>query len=476
MSKTPDRTGTDPESPPFRFRLEKAAFRVGTRRILPGTDWTIRPGEQWLVWGPNGAGKTTLAGAVAGEVPVVEGRRRFGGGGKRPVVANVSFDETVRLSAREDERDLARDFAGRPGDQLTAGQAVDGPDAEAALGLAGMRHLVDRPVRSLSSGEARKLLIARALARRPELLILDEPFDGLDHEARRHLARVVEGIMADGVQVVLITHRTAEILPGITHVIELSDGRVAYAGPLDGWPRPPEPGHRRPGGSHGSGGAPGEPLLRLEGVRVAYGPRTVFDGLDWVVRRGERWAVAGPNGAGKTTLIRLVSGDHPQAYANRIFLFGRRRGSGESVWEIKGRIGLVSPELQIRYRRRMSGIDVAVSGFFDSVGLYRMATPDQRAAAGKWFDRLGIVHLAEERFDRMSTGQRRMILLARAMVKRPELLILDEPCQSLDAANRHRVLEIVDRMAPGLEALVFVTHHPDELPRCITHTLTLPVS
>jgi molybdate transport system ATP-binding protein len=193
------------------------------------------------------------------------------------------------------------------------------------------------------------------------------------------------------------------------------------------------------------------------------------------VRRGENWFVQGPNGSGKTTLLSLVCGDHPQAYANDIRLFGVPRGSGESIWDIKRRIGLLSTEFQIAYRREASGLEVVVSGFHDSIGLYERTSPAEEASARELLGLLGLEELAKLDFGALSGGQQRLVLLARAMVKRPELLVLDEPCQGLDPANRGLVLAMIDRIVAGTTAdLIYVSHHRDELPRCLTHLLELP--
>ena len=154
--------------------------------------------------------------------------------------------------------------------------------------------------------------------------------------------------------------------------------------------------------------------------------------------------ILGPNGSGKTTLLNLITADNPQAYANRIYLFGRRRGSGESIWDIKQRIGIVSSEFQIRYRKPITAFEVVLSGFFDSVGLYRHASAGQKQMAEQWMAVLGIAHKSDKIFNQLSYGEQRMVLLARAMVKMPLMLILDEPCQGLDRTNRHRILEAID--------------------------------
>jgi molybdate transport system ATP-binding protein len=212
----------------------------------------------------------------------------------------------------------------------------------------------------------------------------------------------------------------------------------------------------------------------MRNVTVQYGSQTVFKGLNWMVAKDENWAVTGPNGSGKTTLLQLITGDQPQAYANEIYLFGRRRGSGESIWEIKQRLGLVSSEFQIGYRKPLRAFDVVLSGFFDSVGLYRHASTLQRHVTRQWITYLGLRHLQDLRFDLLSYGERRMLLLARAMVKAPELLVLDEPCQGLDPANRRIILACIDTIAAqATTQILYVTHFSEELPTCITHHLDL---
>jgi molybdate transport system ATP-binding protein len=212
----------------------------------------------------------------------------------------------------------------------------------------------------------------------------------------------------------------------------------------------------------------------MEAVSVCYDGVQVLSGVSWTVRAGERWVLLGPNGAGKTTLLSLILGDNPQAYANRISLFGQPRGSGESIWEIKARIGWVAPELESYIPPRTPCLDVACSGFFDSVGLFRPPTPGQRAAAAGLMERIGLRSLAAAPFGSVSGGQKRAVLVARALVKKPALLVLDEPCQGLDAAQRERILALVDSQAAGGgTALIYVTHDPLALPRSTTHLLRL---
>jgi molybdate transport system ATP-binding protein len=215
-------------------------------------------------------------------------------------------------------------------------------------------------------------------------------------------------------------------------------------------------------------------LLELRKVRVSYDGMPILNGITWEVRQGEHWALLGPNGAGKTTLLSLILADNPQAYANHVVLFGKRRGSGETIWDIKRRVGWVSPELHQHYPRRFSCLDVVCSGYFDSVGLFRWVTPEQRRSAETLLRDLGMAEHAESPFGSISQGEQRMTLLGRALVKRPPLLVLDEPCQGLDEGHRRRFIDTVDTLGQrGESTIVYVTHDWGELPRVITHALLL---
>jgi molybdate transport system ATP-binding protein len=211
----------------------------------------------------------------------------------------------------------------------------------------------------------------------------------------------------------------------------------------------------------------------MKDTTVRYGNLVVLDRLSWTMRGGENWAILGPNGAGKSTLAKLILGENLQAYANQIFLFGMRRGSGETIWEIKKRIGVISAELQVQYRKKMSALDVIASGFYDSIGLYQAPTGEQKEAVKLWVDLLDIKDLAKEAYHQLSFGQRRMILLARAMVKSPALLIADEPCQGLDVANRRRILKILEKIGETKTRLLYITDRRDEILNCITHVMLL---
>jgi molybdate transport system ATP-binding protein len=470
-------------------RLEAVTLRVGRRRLLAGTSWEIRAGQQWVLAGPNGAGKTSLAGALVGRVPVVAGRRRLGAGATSGLrTAMLTFDLLRREALRALNREEARTFTGHPADDFTVARFLEvsggGTEGEGWARRLGLKHLLARPLAALSNGERRQVVILQALRQRPHLMVLDEPFEGLDAAAHGRIRALLDSLLETGTQVVLITHRREEIPPRMTHLIHLAGERVTYCGPLAAAPEevfsgaagqaPPCLPAGLPQGAGVSGDARPQELVRMEGVRVAFGAREILRDLNWRMRRGEHWGICGSNGAGKTTLLKLICGDHPQAYANRVHVFGQPRGSGESIWELKAPIGMVGPELQVAYRGATPCGDVILSSFFDSSGLYRHPTPAQREAARRWAMNFGVAHLMGQPFQTASSGEQRLVLIARAMVKVPTLLLLDEPCQGLDGANRARVLGAVEAIAArGLTGVVYVTHREDEWPACITHRLTL---
>jgi molybdate transport system ATP-binding protein len=336
-------------------------------------------------------------------------------------------------------------------------------------------------MRHLSTGELRKVLIARALMKSPRLLVLDEPFGGIDASSREELKVLLDELTREGVQMVLVSHRADEIPAAIGHVLCVKDGRVVLQGRreevISGWQRmvdedeslaPCLPREDRPAAK-----AP-EILVEMKGVTIRFDDITILDNLDWTVKRGENWALLGPNGAGKTTLLSLITGDNLQAYANEIRLFGMLKGSGESLWDIREKIGVVSSELQVRYRKGIQVRDVVASGLFDSIGLFRRLSPEDRRMVEDWMDLLGILPMAERAFEGLSYGERRMALIARSMVKSPLLLILDEPCQGLDPANRRKMLKLLDRIGAGTGTrVIYVSHYEDEMPSCINRILRL---
>jgi len=310
---------------------------------------------------------------------------------------------------------------------------------------------------------------------------------GLDAGSRQDLTVILgKLITTPGLHLLLLTSRPDDILPGITHILCLASGKIVAMGKkqdiLDSaYTRELSVRENKkintkitfPAFKKVS--APADPLLiSMKNVTVTYDGVDVLSRINWRMHRGENWALLGPNGAGKSTLLSLILADNPQGYKNEISLFGRRRGSGESIWYIKHRIGWVSPELREYYAGRTDCLSVVCSGYFDSVGLHRICSKEQQDKARQWLESLGILHTADAAFNTLSVGEQRLVLLCRALVKQPELLILDEPYQGLDTGRLKVITRLLDTLCTKLEInMICVTHYEAELPQCITHVLRL---
>ncbi|RLC17291.1 MAG: molybdate ABC transporter ATP-binding protein ModF [Deltaproteobacteria bacterium] len=496
--------------------LDAITVRLRDKVYLQNTSWQINSTESWAVIGPNGAGKTTLAKSLFGGVPVVGGSitHHYGTEDSVPVYASIGYvspEQQRGIMEREKLQLDSRDFSGNIDEVTTVEDIIlgrayryepDSTDYGHRLGDVANRlrieSILGRNILSISSGEMTKTLIARALLKKPHLLILDEPYDGLDHQSRRSLKAMLESLIDDHIQVVLITHRFEEIMSNISHVLLLKNGSVYRSGKRDeiltkemldslyrsenSFPAEADRfsfisdtrNQNSPGRSVKDGKAVEKVLIKMIDTTVRFKDVTVLDKVNWTVRHGDNWMILGPNGAGKTTLLKLVLGENQQAYANEIYLFGRKKGSGESVWDIKKNIGFISSELQVRYPGHLSAFDVVCSGFFDSIGLYRLCSGEQKDMARAWIDTLGIASLADQKFGQLSHGQCQLVLIARAMVKSPVLLMLDEPCDGLDIANRDRLMKLLDIIGKNTDTnLIYVTHHKAEMIPCITHVLSL---
>ena len=495
--------------------LEKIAVRLRDKIVLSNISWNIDRCEQWAVVGPNGSGKSTLAMAILGRVPVVRGEVTYGlsqaeGTNWRESISRIGYvcpDEYRDLIQRNILEDSFRHFSGKVGD-FTPAEAVlfEGFEQEKEewrhpqriLEVArrmGIENLLARPVVALSVGESRKLLIARALLREPRLLILDKPFDGLDRDSRRSLESIIKELINEGIAILLITNRTEEIIQPITHVMVMQNGGIFASGQKEDILGKEILQDSHPGQveidetiysrileiceqmrSETQEKTPlfSETLVEMRNIMVKYDGVVVVDNLNWTIKRGESWAILGPNGAGKSTLLKLILGDNQQAYANEIMLFGQKKGSGATIWDLKKHIGVVSSDLQARYRAETKVLDVVCSGFFDSVGLYRHCGESERELGNLWLRLTGLETLAEKRFDQLSYGQRQLALVARAMIKNPWLLILDEPCDGLDFWNRAKLLKLIEFIGKNTTStIVITTHREDEIPDCVQNVLLL---
>lgn len=453
--------------------------------ILKNVNLTIQPGEQWAIIGKSGSGKTTLAHALTGKV--------FHSGTVSFHLPNHTHANRILLIEQQHHfknRSNTSDFyyqqrynSSDSEDTITVQEELQPfmSSASAAnwIDQLHLTHLLPEPMIQLSNGENKRLQLAKALFLDPAVLIMDNPFVGLDVEGRKSLHRILDTIVASGISIILIT--PPQDLPDcITHVAVLENGKLVSAG------------KRSATQLQAAAAAPSLPTeliqqlkasgetnhfttaVKMVNVTIRYGDRTILHNINWEVKKGECWSISGPNGAGKSTLLSLVTADNPQAYANELYLFDQRRGSGESIWDIKRRIGFVSPELHLYFDRGTSCFDVIASGLFDTIGLFRQISTTQQQQVQAWIQLLQLQTLQHRPLFQLSLGQQRMVLLARALVKNPPLLILDEPTQGLDDEQIGYFKMLINQLCTSFNTtLLYVSHYSKDLPACIKHAAAI---
>ena len=430
-------------------------------------NFCLEAGEHIAIVGRNGAGKSMFVDMLTGRHPAFPDMVKYSFDEPYNNLKHISFrdtyggdnDRTYFLQQRWNQMEIDEETP-TVGEKLEEAYQLAGDDTPERRTLQQhiyeifhLEPLLDKYIILLSSGELRKFKLASSLFTNPKVLIMENPFIGLDAQTRDQL-KMLLGMLAkeQGLQIILVLAKTDEIPAFITHVVEVREMRVLPKSEVTSKSE----------------------VIRFNHVTIRYGSRTILKDLDWTVLQGEHWSLSGQNGSGKSTLLSLVCADNPQSYACDISLFGHKRGSGESIWDIKRHIGYVSPEMHRSYRQNIPAIEIVASGLKDTVGLYTRPTEPERVQCRKWLNRLGIGHLENRQFLEMSSGEQRLVLLARAFVKEPDLLILDEPLHGLDDENRRMVKALVDQYCENpMVTLIYVTHYQEELPKCIDHSLFL---
>ncbi len=324
-----------------------------------------------------------------------------------------------------------------------------------------------RSIRSFSTGEQKKALLSYLLNKNPDFLILDNPFDALDKESVEWLkTKLIE--LSKQISIIQIFKRKKDLLPFITHAAKIEGERISIFEPINEFLAKYNQGKK----AELNGTIPPpykkfennyDELISFNDVNVSYGDRNILKNINWTIKPGEFWQLIGPNGSGKTTILSMINGDNPKAYGQNIKLFGKRKGSGESVWQIKNLIGYFTPSITELYKHRHTAQQMIISGLTDSIGLYKKAGSVQIDLANEWLKLIGIYDKRDKLFIQLSQVERRMVMIARAMIKHPPLLILDEPATGLDDLSSYMLTALINKMAKeGTTSIIYVSHREEE--------------
>jgi molybdate transport system ATP-binding protein len=486
------------------IKLKNVGVAIGSETIFNNLSFELKSNDHLAIIGSSGAGKSTLLKTIAGKQPVVEGviERPFY---ERFKETNVIQDPTFSLNHITAYMDVRHDFKNLQNQQnffyqqrYNASFAEDAPTAltyltqtehsstgtkpwnlSETIALLHLEPLLDKHLIKLSNGESRRLRIGAALLKNPKLMLLDQPMAGVDVKSRQEFNTIFTTIANSGITLIMVCDAT-EIPSVITKVAIMKKGASSQLIQRENFTpddciqnnyplldkqllKPLTKRHTL-----------FDIIVNLRNASVSYGQSKILDNVNWAIKQGERWALSGPNGSGKSTLLSLICGDHPQAYANDIILFDRQRGTGESIWDIKRNIGFMSPELFQFFPADQNCRNIIQSGFYDTMGSFRKMTDEQEKIVDDWIKLLNLTDYKNKPLRQLPISMQRLCLLARAMVKNPVLLILDEPCQGFDMAQQTYFKEIIDALSEESNITwIYVTHHKEQLPNSVTHHIQL---
>lgn len=482
-----------------QVRVQHAAYT-----IFDALSLAVKTGENWALVGESGSGKSALLQTIAGNLPISAGTivYHFYEDARQNHPADASFTAQKmmaivaskhhfkNLSNTKDfyyqQRYNSSDSEDAPTVQFYLNQLPKGTIANSTwtfdytIQQLKLEPLLDKQLIKLSNGETKRLLIAAALLKHPSLLLLDNPLIGLDVQTRAYFDQLLTEISRSGITIIMATS-PHEIPDVITNIAVLDQLKIKKTVLKEAFKPVSFKSNQiqldldelksllaqKPDTSFST-------IISMEKVNIQYGEKQVLQNINWKVLPGERWALLGPNGAGKSTLLSLINGDNPQAYANHIVLFDRKRGSGESIWDIKKKIGFVSPELHQYFPAESSCLQVIESGFYDTLGLFRPSHPEKSALALRWIKLLNIDSNARKLLKNVTASTQRLVLLARALVKNPPLLIFDEPCQGLDEQQQQHFKYLLELICQNSNTtLIYVSHYQQEIPEVVNRVLQL---
>jgi molybdate transport system ATP-binding protein len=487
--------------------INHATVRYLNNTLFNNLNFKVNKGEHWALIGASGSGKSALLQTIAGRFNITGGTIEYHFfdeflKNNDNTGEHITYHKLIALvEPKHHFKNLSNTSDFYYQQRYNSSDSEDAQTVEEYLGSISVTGLTNgfwtmekvttllrldelRPKKliKLSNGETRRLMIAAALIKNPVLLLLDSPLTGLDIQTRAAFSAIIDQIISSGMTVVIATS-PYEIPAAITHVAVLKNGAIEQTLAKNDF-RPDEylkddkdeldDNNLRLLLNENEGKRSFGYIVKMTNVHIQYGDKVILDGINWQILPGERWALLGPNGAGKSTLLSLINGDNPQAYANDIVLFDRKRGTGESIWDIKSKIGFVSPELHQYFPTDNSCLQVIESGYYDTLGLFRQSSKTKAETALRWMKALEIEKYARILLKNIPASAQRLCLLARALIKNPDLLIFDEPCQGLDAHQQQHFKTLVDTIC-GMSnvTLIYVSHYQQEIPDSVTKVLRL---
>lgn len=487
------------------IQTNNISLAIESETILNNISFSIQKGECIALTGVSGSGKTILSKIIAGHIKPTSGELLFSSTELNKIIVQQQHDfryafETKSYFGQRYDRNYSDNFPTVR--DILIKENPNKLELEKIVVQLNLGEKLEQPVIELSNGEGKRLQLALALLAKPDVLILDQPFIGLDTATRNQLHDIVKDVKEQNITVLIIT--TSDEIPDcVDQLFRMENGtiRVLDKNKDDVTVTVEAKDHTFDWDRLKEIAITNVPYfdvaVQMNHVNIAFGDKKILDDISWTVKRGEHWALLGANGSGKSTLLSLINADNPQVYLNDVFLFDQKRGNGESIWEIKKKIGYVSPEMHNHVLRGSSYIqsqamakndfslggfsqdkttcfEIVSSGLHDHVGSSTRLSTMQQKTVLYWMEALDVLQLKQKAFYKTSLGQQRVLLLARALVKNPPVLILDEPCQGLDKQQTNLFTSIVDGICKHIEkTLIYVSHYDSDMPRCIDHKLVL---
>ncbi|GAA4311606.1 ATP-binding cassette domain-containing protein [Mucilaginibacter gynuensis] len=486
--------------------IKNALVRSQNKTLFGNLNFSVNKNEHWALIGKSGSGKSVLLQTIAGKfsvsggevhnyffddfiaqhppkkdglttfhnlISLVEGKHHFK---NKSNTTNFYYQQRYNSSDSEDAQTVEEYLH-----DIVSFTGLQHWQYENVVELLNLSQLTGKELIKLSNGETKRVRLASALLKNPLILLLDNPLTGLDVQTRAEFNGIIGKIIASGINVIMATS-PREIPDAITHIAVIDNGEITEVMAKNDF----DPVKFASNIQDDIDAAELQELLnnteavvyndivKINKAHIRYDKNIILDDVSWHIKPGERWALLGANGAGKSTLLSLINGDNPQAYANDIVLFDKKRGTGESIWDIKKRIGFVSPELYQYFPTDNSCLQVIESGYYDTLGLFRPSDAKRSATALRWMKALQIDQYARTLLKNIPASAQRLCLLARALIKNPPLLIFDEPCQGLDEFQQLHFKHLTDTICNlSNVTLIYVSHYQHEIPDSVTRVLKL---